>query len=147
MLKANILKLKNEDVLMVAEIEKECFSNPWSEKAIKTAINDDLSHFIVAKIGNEVVGYGGMYSVMGEGYIYNIAVKRKYRKFGIGTNIVNELVNYSKIKSLNFLSLEVRKSNTPAINLYSNCGFEKVGNRKNFYTNPLEDAIIMTKFL
>ncbi|MDO4503801.1 MAG: ribosomal protein S18-alanine N-acetyltransferase [Clostridia bacterium] len=147
MLKANILELKNEDVLMVAEIEKECFSKPWSEKAIKTAINDDLSHFIVAKIGNEVVGYGGMYSVMGEGYIYNIAVKRKYRKFGIGTNIVNELVNYSKIKSLNFLSLEVRKSNTPAINLYSNCGFEKVGNRKNFYTNPLEDAIIMTKFL
>ena len=147
MLKANILELKNEDVLMVAEIEKECFSKPWSEEAIKTAINDDLSHFIVAKIGNEVVGYGGMYSVMGEGYIYNIAVKRKYRKFGIGTNIVNELVNYSKIKSLNFLSLEVRKSNTPAINLYSNCGFEKVGNRKNFYTNPLEDAIIMTKFL
>ncbi len=147
MLKANILKLKNEDVLMVAEIEKECFSKPWSEKAIKAVINDDLSHFIVAKIGNEVVGYGGMYSVMGEGYIYNIAVKRKYRKFGIGTNIVNELVNYSKIKSLNFLSLEVRKSNTPAINLYSNCGFEKVGNRKNFYTNPLEDAIIMTKFL
>ena len=147
MLKANILKLKNEDVLMVAEIEKECFSKPWSEKAIKTAINDDLSHFIVAKIGNEVVGYGGMYSVMGEGYIYNIAVKRKYRKFGIGTNIVNELVNYSKIKSLNFLSLEVRKSNTPAINLYSNCGFKKIGNRKNFYTNPLEDAIIMTKFL
>ena len=147
MLKANILELKNEDVLVVAEIEKECFSKPWSEKAIKTAINDDLSHFIVAKIGNEVVGYGGMYSVMGEGYIYNIAVKRKYRKFGIGTNIVNELVNYSKIKSLNFLSLEVRKSNTPAINLYSNCGFEYVGNRKNFYTNPLEDAIIMTKFL
>lgn len=147
MLKANILELKNEDVLMVAEIEKECFSNPWSEEAIKTAINDDLSHFIVAKVGNEVVGYGGMYSVMGEGYIYNIAVKRKYRKFRIGTNIVNELVNYSKIKSLNFLSLEVRKSNTPAINLYSNCGFKKIGNRKNFYTNPLEDAIIMTKFL
>ena len=147
MLKANILELKNEDVLMVAEIEKECFSKPWSEKAIKTEINNDLSYFVVAKVGNEVVGYGGMYSVMGEGYIYNIAVKRKYRKFGIGTNIVNELVNYSKIKSLNFLSLEVRKSNTPAINLYSNCGFEKVGNRKNFYTNPLEDAIIMTKFL
>lgn len=147
MLKANILELKSEDVLMVAEIEKECFSKPWSEEAIKAAINDDLSHFIVAKIGNEVVGYGGMYSVMGEGYIYNIAVKRKYRKFGIGTNIVNELVNYSKNKNLKFLSLEVRKSNTPAINLYSNCGFEKVGNRKNFYTNPLEDAIIMTKFL
>ena len=87
MLKANILELKNEDVLMVAEIEKECFSKPWSEEAIKAAINDDLSHFIVAKIGNEVVGYGGMYSVMGEGYIYNIAVKRKYRKFGIGTNL------------------------------------------------------------
>lgn len=147
MLKANILELKNEDVLVVAEIEKECFSKPWSEKAIKAVINDDLSHFIVAKVGNEVVGYGGMYSVMGEGYIYNIAVKRKYRKFRIGTNIVNELVNYSKIKSLNFLSLEVRKSNTPAINLYSNCGFKKIGNRKNFYTNPLEDAIIMTKFL
>ena len=147
MLKANILELKNEDVLMVAEIEKECFSKPWSEKAIKTEINNDLSYFVVAKVGNEVVGYGGMYSVMGEGYIYNIAVKRKYRKFGIGTNIVNELVNYSKIKSLNFLSLEVRKSNTPAINLYSNCGFKKIGNRKNFYTNPLEDAIIMTKFL
>ena len=147
MLKANILELKNEDVLVVAEIEKECFSKPWSEKAIKTEINNDLSYFVVAKVGNEVVGYGGMYSVMGEGYIYNIAVKRKYRKFGIGTNIVNELVNYSKNKNLKFLSLEVRKSNAPTINLYSNCGFEYVGNRKNFYTDPIEDAIIMTKFL
>ena len=82
-----------------------------------------------------------------EGYIYNIAVKFKYRRFGIGKDIVNELVNYSKNKNLKFLSLEVRKSNAPAINLYSNCGFEKVGNRKNYYTNPLEDAIIMTKFL
>lgn len=147
MLKANILELKNEDVLVVAEIEKECFSKPWSEKAIKTEINNDLSYFIVAKVGNEVVGYGGMYSVMGEGYIYNIAVKFKYRRFGIGKDIVNELVNYSKNKNLKFLSLEVRKSNTPAINLYSSCGFEYAGNRKNFYTNPIEDAIIMTKFL
>lgn len=147
MLKANILELKNEDVLVVAEIEKECFSKPWSEKAIKTEINNDLSYFVVAKVGNEVVGYGGMYSVMGEGYIYNIAVKFKYRRFGIGKDIVNELVNYSKNKNLKFLSLEVRKSNTPAINLYSNCGFEYVGNRKNFYTDPIEDAIIMTKFL
>lgn len=147
MLKANILELKNEDVLAVAEIEKECFSKPWSEKAIKTEINNDLSHFVVEKVGNEVVGYGGMYSVMGEGYIYNIAVKFKYRRFGIGKDIVNELVNYSKNKNLKFLSLEVRKSNTPAINLYSNCGFEYVGNRKNFYTDPIEDAIIMTKFL
>ena len=147
MLKANILELKNEDVLVVAEIEKECFSKPWSEKAIKTEINNDLSYFVVAKVENEVVGYGGMYSVMGEGYIYNIAVKFKYRRFGIGKDIVNELVNYSKNKNLKFLSLEVRKSNTPAINLYSNCGFEYAGNRKNFYTNPIEDAIIMTKFL
>lgn len=147
MLKANILELKNEDVLVVAEIEKECFSKPWSEKAIKTEMNNDLSYFIVAKVRNEVVGYGGMYSVMCEGYIYNIAVKFKYRRFGIGKDIVNGLVNYSKNKNLKFLSLEVRKSNAPAINLYSSCGFEYAGNRKNFYTNPIEDAIIMTKFL
>lgn len=143
--KINITDLRSEDVEKVAEIEKMCFSKPWSENSFKNALNDSNSKFFVARLGSDIVGFSGMYIAAGaEGYVYNIAVNPLFRKKGIGTILTKKLINYAKENNLEFLSLEVRKSNNSATSVYEKCGFEKVGTRKNFYESPVEDALIMT---
>lgn len=143
--KINITDLKSEDVEKVAEIEKMCFSKPWSENSFKNALNDSNSKFFVVRLGSDIIGFSGMYIAAGaEGYVYNIAVNPLFRKKGIGTILTKKLINYAKENNLEFLSLEVRKSNNSAISVYEKCGFEKVGTRKNFYESPVEDALIMT---
>ena len=87
-----------------------------------------------------------MYTVLDEGYVTNIGVLPDHRKKGIGKALTNQLIDYSVSQKLAFLSLEVRVSNTPAINLYTSLGFKEVGKRKNFYSNPKEDALIMTRY-
>ena len=145
MQKINITDLRLEDVEKVAEIEKICFSKPWSENSFKNALNDSNSKFFVARLGSDIVGFSGMYIAAGaEGYVYNIAVNPLFRKKGIGTILTKKLINYAKENNLEFLSLEVRKSNNSAISVYEKCGFEKIGIRKNFYESPVEDALIMT---
>lgn len=128
----------------IANIEKHCFSSPWSENQILSS--DDNTVFYIAKQGEKVIGYAGMYMVLNEGYVTNIGVLPEYRKKGIGKELMERLIDLSKEKNLSFLSLEVRKTNTPAIKLYTSFEFQNVGIRKNFYTNPKEDAIIMTRF-
>lgn len=143
--KINITDLRSEDVEKVAEIEKMCFSKPWSENSFKNALNDSNSKFFVARLDSDIVGFSGMYIAAGaEGYVYNIAVNPLFRKKGIGTILTKKLIDYAKENNLEFLSLEVRKSNNSAISVYEKCGFEKVGTRKNFYESPVEDALIMT---
>lgn len=127
----------------IAEIERHCFSTPWTSEQIKSS--DDSTVFFLAKVDGKTVGYGGMYTVLDEGYVTNIGVMPDYRRRGIGRKIVNKLIDFSIEKSLAFLSLEVRVSNTSAINLYKSLGFKEVGKRKNFYHAPKEDALIMTK--
>lgn len=132
------------DAVYIAEIERYCFSTPWTEQQIKSS--DDSTVFFLAKADDKTVGYGGMYTVLDEGYITNIGVMPDYRRKGIGAKIVNELINYSIKNSLSFLSLEVRVSNIAAIKLYDSFGFKEVGKRKNFYNKPKEDALIMTRY-
>ena len=124
----------------LANIEKECFSAPWSEGAFKTAEN---TLFYVYFINDTAAGYVGIYSVLDEGYITNIAVKKDYRKNGIATKLLTKLINDKK--DLSFITLEVRKSNTAAINLYEKFDFKLEGERKSFYSNPREDALILTR--
>lgn len=128
----------------IAEIERHCFPTPWTTEQIKSS--SDSTVFFIAKVDGKTVGYGGMYTVLDEGYVTNIGVLPQYRKQGIGKKIVNKLIDFSIEKGLTFLSLEVRVSNVAAINLYSSFGFEEIGKRKNFYSNPREDALIMTKY-
>ena len=128
----------------IAEIERQCFATPWSDEQIRQS--DDSTVFFLAKVEDKTVGYGGMYTVLDEGYVTNIGVLPDYRRKGIGAKIVNSLIDYSKENSLAFLSLEVRVSNIPAISLYKSFGFKEVGVRKNFYSNPKEDALIMTRY-
>lgn len=127
-------------------IETECFSHPWSRQSLESELNNETSLFLVAKEENEVIGYIGMSIVIDEGYIFNVAVCEKYRNKGVATVLINELVTYGKKNNFSFITLEVRESNLPAILLYSKFGFIKAGERKDYYSNPKENAILMTKY-
>lgn len=128
-------------------IETECFSHPWSKQSLEEEMNNETSLFLVAKEENEVIGYIGMSIVIDEGYIFNVAVRENHRNKGVATALINELVTYGKKNNFSFITLEVRESNLPAISLYSKFGFIKAGERKNYYSNPKENAILMTKYL
>ena len=130
----------------VIEIENECFSHPWSRQSIESELNNKNSVFYTALEGDKVAGYIGMSTVLDEGYIFNVAVSSEYRKKGIGSALISELVTYGKKNNFCFLTLEVRESNANAISLYSKFGFIKVGERKNYYSDPVENAVLMTKY-
>ena len=128
-------------------IETECFSHPWSKQSLEEEMNNETSLFLVAKEENEVIGYIGMSIVIDEGYIFNVAVRENHRNKGVATALINELVTYGKKNNFSFITLEVRESNLPAISLYSKFGFIKAGERKDYYSNPKENAILLTKYL
>ena len=132
------------DEKSIAALETECFSSPWSRAAILQSLNNGTA-FIVFEENGKVLGYAGLQMVLDEGYVTNIAVTKSARGTGIGKSLVGALISLAKDNGLAFISLEVRESNTPAISLYTKCGFKDFGKRKNFYQNPTEDAVIMTK--
>ena len=149
MQKANfdfIEKMSVNDVKDVAEIQRECFSDPWSEKQLTESLDIPGYNMIVYKKYNLVLGHAIMYFCHKEGYIYSIAVKTAFRGLGIGKSLLKNLILFSESHNLNFLSLEVRNSNSIAIKMYESLDFKRQGIRKNFYKIPTEDAIIMTKF-
>ncbi len=140
----NIVSMDHCHIKDIAKLEKICFSTPWSEQSILDAFKTGTRFFVCEK-DNNVLGYVGISAVLDEGYITNIAVFPKYRKNGVATALLSHLENFAKEKSLSFISLEVRESNLAAISLYNKFGFAVEGKRKNFYTEPKEDALIMTK--
>ncbi len=134
------------DSKALAQIENECFSCPWSEEAIIKAVERKDNIYFCAVCGGKVTGYIGSYRVLGEVYINNIAVLKDYRNKGMGKALIKALSDYCKENSCEFCTLEVRKSNINAISLYEKCGFKLVGERKNFYDNPKENALLYTLF-
>lgn len=140
----SVFKAEYTDIPDIAKLETECFSSPWSENAIKESM-DAKTHFFVAVTDGNVIGYLGISAILDEGYITNIAVTEKERGRGVGTLLLKKCISLAKELSLAFISLEVRASNEKAISLYQKMGFNTEGRRKNFYTVPNEDAIIMTR--
>ena len=132
-------------VAAIAQLEKICFNDPWSEKSIATELNSKLSCWLVAMEGDALVGYVGSQSVLGESDMMNIAVHPKYRRKGIAEALVTALVAELTARGNHSLMLEVRPSNTPAVTLYEKLGFFQVGRRPNYYRNPKEDALILRK--
>ena len=130
----------------VLRIENECFSHPWSRRSIESELQNDTSRFLAAVDDGEVIGYIGMSAVLDEGYLFNVAVDERYRKKGVGSALVRELVTYCQKHGFAFLTLEVRESNAPAISLYGSFGFIKVGERRDYYSDPTENALLMTRF-
>lgn len=130
----------------VAAIENDCFSHPWSRRSLESELQNETSRFLVAVEDGKVIGYIGMSTVIDEGYLFNAAVDSHYRKKGVGSALVRELVTWCQKHDFAFLTLEVRESNAPAIALYSRFGFVRVGERKNYYSDPAENALLMTKY-
>lgn len=138
-------QMTDAHVAQIAELEKLCFSDPWSEKSVASELNNRLSLWLVALDGATVAGYIGSQSVGDEADMMNVAVHPDYRRRGIARELVMGLVAALGEKGVHSLALEVRASNAPAIALYEQLGFIQVGRRPNYYRNPKEDALILRK--
>ena len=144
MMNINIVKMDESHLSQVARIEIQCFSTPWSENALREELTNSFARFYVALCDGQVAGYMGAHNVVGEVYITNVAVSPQFRRQGIAEALIKNLMDVTLSEGAEFLTLEVRKSNADAIGLYSKMGFETVGERKGFYENPREDALLMT---
>ena len=129
----------------VLQIENKSFTHPASEKNIRESLLNDKYKYIGFFKDDNLVGYGSVFIVANESYINNIAVLTDYRNQGIATEILDELLKISE--KCEFVTLEVRENNLSAIGLYKKFGFIKTAVRKNYYNKPIENAIIMTKYL
>ena len=129
----------------VADLEKLCFTTPWNEAMLEEELYNDTASFIVAQGENgEVLGYAGLHVILDEGYIDNVAVRPEYRRQGIADQLLDVFCRFGEAH-LRFLTLEVRSSNAAAVALYEKHGFKEAGRRKNYYTDPTEDALLLTK--
>lgn len=140
-----VVPMEERHLDTLAEIEKVCFHAPWSADMLREELGKGF--FLVAEQDGAAVGYVGCQTVLDEGYITNVAVSPDCRRQGIGRALIAELTERAKRAGLAFVTLEARASNAPAITLYEGAGFRRVGVRKNFYTAPAEDAVLMTLFL
>lgn len=142
--KLTVTPIEYRHIKDIAKLEEICFSHPWSEQTITDAYKTGTRFFVAEKSGM-VLGYVGISAIIDEGYITNIAVFPEYRNMGVATALLENLFDFAMQNRLSFISLEVRESNNTAISLYEKLGFSFEGKRKNFYTHPTEDALIMTK--
>lgn len=140
-----VVPMAERHLAALAEIEKACFHAPWSEAMLREELGKGI--FLVAERDGQAIGYVGCQTVLDEGYITNVAVSPDCRRQGVGRALIAELVQRARAQGLSFVTLEARASNAPAIALYEGAGFVRVGVRKNFYTAPTEDAVLMTLFL
>ncbi len=135
------------DVPQIAELERQCFSDPWSEMSISSELENPLSLWLVEERDGAVAGYIGSQSVPPESDVMNLAVAPLYRRQGIGRALMRALMTELYSRGMKSLSLEVRTANANAIALYTALGFVEVGRRLKYYVNPIEDALILRKEL
>ena len=140
-----IRKMTEADVASVAQLEKICFSAPWSENSVRSELTNPLSLWLVAECDGTFAGYIGSQSVMGESDMMNVAVDPRFRRKGVAEMLIRQLVEALAAEGNRSLTLEVRASNDPAISLYEKLGFTMAGRRPNYYRNPKEDALILRK--
>lgn len=144
----NIRYMTPADVEQVELIERDTFTIPWSYNSLIEACTDANNIYLVCVEGEKVLGYCGMWTVLGEGNITNVAVAKDARNRGVATALMEKMEFYGRTtKDVNVFFLEVRESNAPAIHVYEKCGFRRIGVRKNFYEKPVEHALVMSKII
>ena len=131
-----------EDASYLAELDIKCFAVPWSEKSFREECENPHATYFVAKIDGKIVGYGGVWIVADEAQITNVAIHPDYQGQGISRRLLENLIEVIKARGAERLTLEVRPSNTAALNLYTSLGFKDCGRRPHYYEDG-EDAIIM----
>ena len=136
--------LKEKDVSALSALEKASFSKPWSEESLRELLGSDRAAVLGVFEEGELLGYSVLEWVLDEGSLTNIAVAPQMRRRGYASKLMEETVSLAKEKNMSFIFLEVRVSNESAVSLYKKYGFEDVGVRKNYYSAPTEDALLMT---
>ncbi|MCD7744971.1 MAG: ribosomal protein S18-alanine N-acetyltransferase [Lachnospiraceae bacterium] len=138
-------RMQASDISAVAGIERETFSLPWSEKGFRDTLHQDYSVYLVAKMEEnaEIVGYCGLLQSLDTAELLNVAVRRDQRGRGIGYAMLLRLMELGRERGIRRFTLEVRKSNEAALQLYKKLGFSPAGIRRRFYEKPVEDAVIM----
>lgn len=132
-----------EDITAVVEIEKECFTTPWTSHAFRLEMRNHLAVYRVVEVDGRVAAYGGMWLILDEGHVTNIAVHPDFRGRHFGRKIMEVLMDQARQRKLLRMTLEVRKQNHVAITLYKNLGFLLAGIRPGYYQDTGEDALIM----
>ncbi len=134
-----------EDLDQVMEIENDLISPPWTREGFFTFLLKDENMFFVVEEKGQILGYCSMQTVLDEGDILNVAVTRDRQKEGIGYFLVDSMLMLAAARGIHIVHLEVRESNGSARRLYQRLGFKEDGFRKNYYTEPVENAVLMTK--
>ena len=142
-----VLPMTKDSAKNVAELEKLCFSAPWSYEMLCETISHPESEFLCAFVDGEFAGYAGMLCVLDEGQICNVAVCPPFRRMGVGEALMAAQRNAGVARGLSVMMLEVRAGNTAAQKLYEKGGWEKVGVRRNFYSRPREDGVLYNLYL
>jgi [ribosomal protein S18]-alanine N-acetyltransferase len=138
-------RMKVEDLDAVHDIERESFTTPWPSHAYRQELETNrLAHYVVARCGDRVVGYAGMWLLVDEAHVTTFATSSRWRRNGIGERLLLALLDLAKSRHATEATLEVRPSNIPARRLYQKYGFREVGVRPRYYTDDNEDALIMT---
>lgn len=140
-----IRPMEVSDTEQVELIEKQIFSMPWSQKSFEDACQSEDNIYLVCEMNGQIAGYCGLWTVLGEGNITNMAVSGGLRRLGIAEALMKEMEKRGMSKNVVTYFLEVRKSNEAAVNLYKKMGYVQIGVRKNFYEKPVEDALVMSK--
>ena len=139
----SITLMEECDLEAVLEVSSLSLKESWSKEAFKKELSNPLAKYLVAKENNKVIGFAGVWTIVDEGHITNIAVHPNFRGKGIGSILLSSLIEHCKNWGCNSLTLEVRASNAPAQNLYKKYNFKEEGIRKKYYKDNNEDAIIM----
>ena len=142
-----VREMRYEDLDEVMKIENVCFAIPWTRESMQGELFSLMKFYYVALFDGKIAGYGGMWHVVTERHITNIAVSPDYRRMGVGSAIVDALMNTAEEKEMLGVTLEVRVSNEAAIKLYKKHGFVVTGTRKKYYSDNNEDAYLMWNYL
>ncbi|MGQ9475616.1 MAG: ribosomal protein S18-alanine N-acetyltransferase [Actinomycetota bacterium] len=138
-----IRRMRVEDLPEVMELERRAFRTPWTEGMYRRELEKWEGCYLVARLGATLAGYGGALLILDEAHVMTLAVREDMRRRGIGARLLLELVRRVEKMGARFLTLEVRKSNLPAVELYTRFGFQVMGERRHYYLDNLEDALIM----
>jgi [ribosomal protein S18]-alanine N-acetyltransferase len=139
-----IRRMLAKDIDAVLEVERQSFTTPWSRSAFEAEIDEnDLACYLVVIRGDQLIGYGGMWIILDEAHVTNIAILPNYRGHGFGRKLLTELVACAWERGARRMTLEVRASNERAQYLYTEMGFVRCGVRKGYYSDTREDALIM----
>ena len=137
--------MKVDDLAEVQVIERESFTTPWPPHAYRQELETNrLAHYIVARCGDVIVGFAGIWLLVDEAHVTTFATRRSWRRQGIGERLILALLDLARTRGAHEATLEVRPSNMPARRLYEKYGFKVVGVRPRYYSDDNEDALIMT---